>query len=337
MLYLLLIFIIILFFNCKFNKNGFKDYLEIEQTNAIKGIFAIIIAFSHFNSYIVLSDNIGDKIYLKIFYLIGQLMVTLFLFYSGYGVYKSAFKKKDYINTFPKKRFLKTLIKFDLAVLLFFVVNLFLNNNYTIKDTLLAFTGWTSIGNSNWFMFAILYLYAITYISAKLTKNRINNNTILLILFFTTIYFILMKQLKDSWWYDTIFCYFFGMIYAKYEEKINKIIFNTKKYYFILLIVTILFLILFYFRRFIIIYEIASCVFCLLIVLITNRLKFVNPILSFLGKYSFEIYILQRIPYMILKNYLNYNIYLYFTFSILLTLLISICYKQITNKICKHC
>ena len=41
------------------------------------------------------------------------LMVTMFLFYSGYGVFESIKKKKEkYINTIPKRRFLKTLINF---------------------------------------------------------------------------------------------------------------------------------------------------------------------------------------------------------------------------------
>ena len=309
--------------------------MDKDQTMAIKGIFAIIIFFSHFNSYIQLASTGEEKIYSSVINGIGQLMVTLFLFYSGYGIYCSVNKKENYIKNFPKTRILKTLLNFDIAVLLFWVLDLILVINYEIKDVLLAFTSWTSIGNSNWFIFAILVMYLSTYLVAKLNKNKINKKSIIIITMFSIIYIILMRLLKtgESWWYDTILCYPLGLLYGMYKEKIDNALRN--RYIFVLMGTIILFTLLYIFRSNLVVYELLAIVFCLLVVFITYKFKISNKILKFLGKYSFEIYILQRLPDLILKEYLLDKKYIFFFTSLACTIVLAIVYKKITNLIDK--
>ena len=107
----MLIFLIALLcigvFGIKFS--GFhEDYMGREQTTSVKGILAVLILLSHMNGYVQLGGTL-DSIYLKIMTLIGQLMVTLFFFYSGYGITESVRKNPEYPNTFFRKRFLKVL------------------------------------------------------------------------------------------------------------------------------------------------------------------------------------------------------------------------------------
>ena len=89
MLYIFIIFILISFIGINFqNIKGIDgDALSKERTTMINGIFVVIVLFSHFNSYAT-SDIAVDKIY-YLFFKIGQLTVTPFLFYSGYGIYES--------------------------------------------------------------------------------------------------------------------------------------------------------------------------------------------------------------------------------------------------------
>lgn len=84
MLYIFLLFVVVCLFKIKFNKNGYTDYMDIKQTTCIRGIFAIIIFFSHFNKYTQLTNSWQNNVYKFIISSIGQLMVALFLFYSGY-------------------------------------------------------------------------------------------------------------------------------------------------------------------------------------------------------------------------------------------------------------
>ena len=69
------------------------DYMSVDKTMAIKGIFILIVFVSHFNSYADFTSAADIK-YFQEFSKIGQRMVTLFLFYSGYGVMESVKKKK---------------------------------------------------------------------------------------------------------------------------------------------------------------------------------------------------------------------------------------------------
>lgn len=83
MIFIFIIFILIILAGSKIKNN--EAYLTLEQTNVIRGIFILIVFFSHFNSYVTY-NNILDNSYLKIITYFGQAMVAPFLFYSGYGI-----------------------------------------------------------------------------------------------------------------------------------------------------------------------------------------------------------------------------------------------------------
>lgn len=88
---------------------------------------------------------------------------VMFLFYSGYGKIESILKRGlNYIKSFPKKRLLTVYINFIIAVLLFLIANLMIGNILDLKRVVLAFVAYTSIGNSNWYMFVVFALYIFT-------------------------------------------------------------------------------------------------------------------------------------------------------------------------------
>lgn len=336
MLFVLGIFAIICLYKVKIDKKGFSDYLDIEQTTMIKGIFAFIIFVCHFNSYIVLDNNLLNKIFETIIRYIGQLSVVMFLFYSGFGIYISATKKKGYFENFWKKRIIKTLIAFDLAVLLYLICDIIMSINYPIKDILLSFVGWSSVGNSNWFVFVIIVLYIITNVIAKIFKNKLDKKSLITITVCSIILIIILKILKESWWYNTILCYPLGLWYGFYKDKIDDLI--KRKYLYVFFPLFAVFIALFYFRNYsFIVYEIVSCVFCILVVCFTYKVKLANKILGFFGKYSFEIYILQRLPYIFILKYLS-NYYLIFFIGFASTIVLSILFSKLTkfvNKLMK--
>lgn len=290
-----LIFIFITIYGIKFFKDGDKNYLDKKSTTMSRGFFTILIFFSHFNSYF---SNIGIQypIYTKIIGKIGQLMVTMFLFYSGYGIYKSCISKENYFKNFLKNRFLKTLFVFDLAVFMYLIVGVIKGNTYSSKQIILSFIGWDSLGNSNWFMFDILILYLITYIIAKIFDNKLNKKAIISITIVSLILIVGLHKYKQLWWYDTLLCYSIGMIYALYENEINKI-FQSKYYLIILILATILFGTTYILEKYSILFNLINAIiFSLWYTIIMYKIKIGNNCLEFLGKYSYEIYILQRIP-----------------------------------------
>ena len=79
------------------------DYMEIENTNSVKGIFVWLIIFCHKIGY----GNFRNFWVFKVVINLGQKVVSMFLFYSGFGIYE-AIKKNgpNYIKTLPIKAFI---------------------------------------------------------------------------------------------------------------------------------------------------------------------------------------------------------------------------------------
>lgn len=329
MLFFLLLLILVILYKSKFNfKNFNKDYLSIEQTKCVNAVFVILVFLSHVKNYITLENVWYNSYYLKINTFIGQLMVTTFLFFSGFGIMESIKKKKEqYINNIPKKRIFSTLLNFDFAVLLFLICALFIGKNYDLSRILLSFTGWSSIGNSNWYIFDILILYTITWISFKVfNKNNFKGmiGTIILSLFFICF----LNATKQPYWYNTILCYPAGMLFSYYKNKIENLICeNNKTYLFISFICIAAFILLYKFSKVsnILIYELTAIFFVIVILLICMKFSFKNIFLIYLGNNIFWIYILQRIPMIILRFYKvhTYNSFLFIILSFILTLLLT--------------
>ncbi|MDE6284512.1 MAG: acyltransferase family protein [Bacilli bacterium] len=302
-----------------------REYLSYNTTTAIKGVFAIIILFSHTKNYLAVSDRSNyiyslNYIYNITLYLIGQLMVVMFLLYSGYGIIESYKKKqREYTKCFFKRRIIKTLIHFDLAVLIFLILAFIMGHDYSLNNILLSFTGWESIGNSNWFVFDIIILYLLTYCGLIFVeKYNYNIKKYLWIITGLTCCFALtMYILKDgSWWWDTLLAFPTGMLWSVYKDGLTKYLSKGNNYRWSISLTIIIFSLL-YITEHTICYGLAlltSAVFGILIVLISLKLHIGNPIIHWLGINAFSIYILQRIPMIIFSKYnINEN-HLLFTY-----------------------
>lgn len=310
----------------KFN----KKYLTKDNTNAVKGIFILIVFCSHIKQYIPYNNKLLDSFMMNnIVIFLGQLMVTMFLFYSGYGIYESIKKKDNYIKDFPKKRILKTLLSYDFCVMLYLIIYLILKNKFTLKKLFLYLIGWLNFGNSNWYIFCILVLYLITYLSFKVFKN--NKKAIVSTLFLTILFYIFLKNTQPSYWRNTLFCYNLGMIYSYNKDKIEKFILKNSRYLLILLFMIIIFSLLYKIKTLNVLYfDLLSLVFVIIIVLISLKININSPILKWFGDNLFWVYILQRIPMIILSSvgYQSHK-YRYFIICFIVTILLTIIVKKI--------
>ena len=143
-----------------------EAYLGKEATSTINGLFIALVFLSHFSQYSIYMSNYVAR-------WLGQLIVVMFLFYSGYGcMVQYMAKGRAYLQTFPKKRVISTLVNFDIAVAIFVVVGLLLGKSFSIKQVALSFVCWDSVGNSNWYIFAILLCYlAFWFVFDKYTTK----------------------------------------------------------------------------------------------------------------------------------------------------------------------
>ncbi len=333
MLYLYLVLVLLLsLWGIRFTSEG--DNLSKERCNSIKGVFILLIFLTHSLQYIKASGYVFtgiDLITQEMLRFIGQLVVVMFLFYSGYGVALQVNRKGiQYVNQMPYHRILKTLLNFDVAVCFFVLLALFLSQPLTVNQIFLSFLAWDSVGNSNWYIFVIILCYSLTYLA-----NRISNSSKVVgfvIFFLCILAMLILSFVKGTWWYDTILAYPAGYLYANYRQQVEPIL---KKYFFpFFFILVCIFLFTHghgpYLRG--LRPNIMAVAFSLIIVMFTMKIKIGNSWLQWFGTNLFPLYIYQRIPMIVLQTtlgdvFLSHYPIIYLITCLIITCLIARYYK----------
>ncbi len=318
--------------------DGQDACLKKEHTDAIKGIFIIIVFYSHILPYLTNSgvsfSPILDIPANKVIRMMGQLMVVMFLFYSGYGVMESIqVKGQDYIRAIPSKRILSTLVNYAIAIAVFLCMNLLLGVHYPIKQYILSLIAWESVGQSNWYIFAIVCCYLSTYLSFALFKQKQTAFVVTALLLL--IYIIAICHFKETWWYNIILSYPAGMAVSLYKKELLSLL---ERHYFISFSVLLLmFLPLYHFRSTTVIHLAASVVFAFLVFTATYKWVIRSKVLSWCGKNLFQLYVYQRIPMIALSILYPETVkdypYLYVTACLSITLLLAFLIKPISVTI----
>lgn len=311
----MILFLVLILALCLYKVNvkrvGFyEDFLGREQTNSIKGIFILFVFIRHVLQYIESSGyefiSVGDKIFRMTNAMAGQLIVVMFLFYSGYGVMEAIRNKGDqYVLRIPKHRILPTIINFDVAVLFFLVVTIAFEKPFSCMQIILSMVCWDSLGNSNWYIFDIILCYFTSFIMFRFTNNYkysfcLGGGVIVASIF------LLNWAGKPTCWYNTLCAYLAGMMFSVCKQRLIHL--WSKKYWQMFLLIGCIFMGLYFMTyvlksgsfAWIVCYNLVSVVFALLVVQITMKLKVSNDVLIWLGINLFPLYIYQRLPMVVL-------------------------------------
>lgn len=328
----------VMLFKAKVRVKGFhSSYLSYDSTTAIKGIFAILIFMRHVVPYVGTSDLWIDTAFVSVDKFLGQGIVCLFLFYTGYGIYESYKKKRSYFDNFLENRLFKTMFSFDIAIILFLLVrSLILQKHVGVIELAKALVGISSLGNSNWYMFYIFIAYIIAFLSFKLSRK--NDIMAICIATVLTICYCIYGKFGglDLWWYDTALCVPLGMLYSYFKDRIERVLMgNNLSYYFSFVVCVLVYAFSTHFHfetknNMLII--ISRLFFTLAVVLLTMKLSMNNKVLNWLGKYSFGIYIMQRIPMIIIKQFApDINPYLFVSVNLVLTIALAFGFTKLSN------
>lgn len=349
MVFFLLILLLIIFSGMRFSGSGQfnTSYLDKKSTTAINGIFVIMIVFSHYSQYANFA-GIYDESYLILREHLNQMVVATFLFYSGYGMMESLHRKgKAYVLGVPGK-FLKLLFTFDVAVLLYLILDICLKMEYPLSTILLAFTSWVAIGNSNWYITAILLLYVFFFISFALecsekTKGKVNGAgrygeiACLFVLTIACVYFQ-MKIGRPAYCYDTMILFPLGCFYSQSKQYIESMVMKNDFFYFCVLALAVGVYAVSFFHRWsggIEVFSIWSIAFIALVLLITMKVRIYNELLDWFGTHIFSIYILQRIPMTLLMHFGCIESHRYLSLIIVFTVTIplALAFEKVTDTI----
>lgn len=211
-----------------------EEFMSLGQTKALLGLCSVVIMFHHMSQKTCAPWLKSDVIVhgLDGFVNVGYLIVALFFFCSGYGIFKSYRTKDNYFENFFIKRAFPILLMGFISGVLFFVAR-------SLKDVPFSFRTVFSIGGPSmlneygWYVIMILAMYLLFYLGFSRAKKDIHGiavvvlGTIALIVFCD--YFI-----YGTWWYNTIHLFVLGIVFAAYEDRIIPIL--KKRYVFILVI-----------------------------------------------------------------------------------------------------
>ena len=231
----------------------------------------------------------------------GQLVVVTFLFFSGFGITEQLKAREKYAINIAENIF-RVWIHYIMTLGLYFVMNYAVGYEYNLKSYVLSLFALERIGNSNWYIFAILSCYFFTFIVCMWggQNKGIKASLILFVFLLICIYIGVMKCFRSSYWYNTILCYPLGMLVSKYIDGIEQFFSSAKNYYLVFIFNTFATCILGSYNLKngddSLVYMLFAIIFSIDVLLIIVKFDINNPILHFFGKYCFEIYLLQRIP-----------------------------------------
>lgn len=313
-----------------------RDYMSKDVTADINGLFVLLVFMCHITGRLDLNSALG-RAWLEVKDWIGQLVVVTFLFYSGYGMMCSVMKNgTPYVNGIFRTKFLSLLVHFDIAVLLFLIMDILLGRKPGLVKTLLALLTWESIGNSNWYITAVLCLYLIM-IAAFLVFRRKNLYGITAMTVLTvglTVLFIAVG--RPTWYYNTLILFPAGMWYAYFKERIDGLVLKNRVSYIVSLVAASVVFGVSHMYRFVyfLVFWLCSVAFMFIILLVTMKIKIGNPVLSMFGRHVFSVYILQHIPMTVLKI-LGFagNVFVYFFLCLAVTLLMATAFDAVMKKL----
>lgn len=290
------LFFVLFFIGSKFCKKGEwnEEYFDIKQTQVIRGFCVVGILLHHLAQRTAASWLDSKYIIhgLDFFVDIGYMFVGMFIFISGYGLYKSYKNKENYFEDYFSKRLFPLILAYVITSLIY----------YLYKGIPSSYT---------WYVAAICYCYIAFYIAFKKSHNECLS--LLIVLLTILIYCAFCKfMMFGGWCYNVIGLFLVGIVYAKFEKHIIKLF---KKAYIPLLLVALILMIVFryyghhyetiiynvtnesiYDRNSVLIILfrfLAALFFVLTIILISLKCKFNNRVLSFYNSISLEFYLIQ--------------------------------------------
>lgn len=339
MIFFIVILIAIIISGMTAAKKGefFEDYCSPRNTGTINGIFSILIILSHAVTYVKL-DGVWDEPYFSMRTFLGQLIVVTYLFYSGFGIMES-YKKKGipYIKALPVQRLFRTWYHFAIVIVMYAIVSIGIRGlEYSPKEIILAFTGYTTLGNSNWYMFVIFALYVIVTVALLVfRKSKVLGVAGVFILTGLFAYWEIKVGL-GSQWYNTILCFPAGMVFSLVKPYLDKVLMkNDLVWYggFAALIVVFGFFsqnrtesLMFYY--------LFAISFAGVITVMMMKVQIRSTILDWFSQHIFSFFILQRIPMLLLRHYgFAKEPYFYIIMSFFLTVVMSMFFDAAMDKL----
>lgn len=248
-----------------FKNNFHTDFTSLHVTRSLRGLSAICILLHH----ISIQDAFKQTGVFSLFFYCGIFFVSIFFFYSGYGLIKSIDTKPGYLEGFIKSRVVKSLVlPFYLNIFLCAFFLILTKHDFPISKWICGTLGITLLNEYAWYPIVLILLYLTFYF---LFYNLPRRSDAFYFVFLTIIFFAIIfcvfghfpfvkkvpnwnklvyfsestkwwhKQMQfwfhGEWWVNTNITFLMGMIFA---DKEKEVIAWFKRFYWVKLIATLL-------------------------------------------------------------------------------------------------
>ncbi len=268
-------------------------YLSNEQGKVIKGVFALLLVIIHIRqrlevmpvSYRLLASG-------------GFLLVSVFFFYSGFGIAKKTMNEADYIkNRLPIRIiYLAGLIVVSEIVYYFFSICYF-KNSFLLKDMFYSFLGIKMLNGACWTIVAMIIIQLIFYILYRCGSDRLTWNAIAGCVIYVA---FSIARGRGVWEMQSCGAFVLGVAFAENEDALSELFKNKIKFIISILLFVIAFSTPYIWEYYsaqdyiwvrILFGTVASCSFVLILFFVLYRIKLSNHTIVLIGNVSTEIYL----------------------------------------------
>ncbi len=252
----------------------------LSSFNSLRGLFALEIVVGHVVRY----ES-------SLLYPLGKFMivsVAYFFFVSAYGLSLSMERKPDYLRGFLQKKCAYLVLIALLAYIFSLIAGLISGQAIGSSDVILGF-----FTETNWYIWELIFFYVLFYIGFRFIKKGrlafIFAATLLLCLF---CFYIGLQQA----YYSSAFGFFAGLLFHRYFDEIRTFLWKKRGLWLtaLMLILGLMSLMLSAESLMGMVLRNIMCISVLMLLYyFLSYLSPQNPILSFLGRYSAEIYLYQ--------------------------------------------
>lgn len=304
-------------------------YLSLETSNCLKGIFAIIVVIHHLFQR---TNIVCHSLFRVLLQASGYLSVAIFFFLSGYGLAASIQRRgRLYLSSFLITRILPLYVNTVIMIATYaFVLTVLIGERIHTRDFVISFLWGGTIIDYGWYVQSILVLYIAFYFTFRYVREV--KFAFCLFNVLIACYCAVCVLLKlSSTWYEAVYAMPLGMFWLYRKDQI---ITRIKKHYaFPLMICCLTFAISFlgyklchndYAR--IVLKMVSAISFVATVAVLVYKLPVNCRITRVLGKFSFEIYVVQGVVMKLLRSRLIYvtNNWLYYALCLIGIALMSV-------------
>lgn len=221
---------VLLLWGAKVSKVGEwnEEALSLRQSKAIQGFLAVCIMFHHIGqktcaSWLFPPTRIQQG--LGFFVPLGYIMVAVFLFFNGYGVYKSFHAKENYLKGFMKKRILPVVLALYSTTVIFFIARILVGEKMDATKTWQYLTSIKLCNPNTWYVIVLPFFYLFFYLAFRFIKK--DGLAVAAVFGLVLLYMLEATRLdhndywiRGEWWYNCVILFPMGILFAKYEKSL---------------------------------------------------------------------------------------------------------------------